>query len=208
MELRDALAPEVTLETFVLEHVPTLFEARRELFAAAYDTSIIISVHLSDTDERYTAHFRRDGCTVERGEMIDFPVVTLVGSSQYWDSVKRHVLKIAEPLERRAKNAKMRSKVTRKFLDELERFDGEFVFDIEADDLDTPVPFRLILNDYEAPGGAPALKIRASFEVGEQLARGEINPKDLEGLVRIRGDMSLGLEVGGLLLKHFPELEA
>jgi hypothetical protein len=207
MELEDALAPEVGLDTFFLEHVPALFEARRELFAAAFDTEVIVSVHLSDSGARYTGEFRADGCAVEAGEMIDFPVVTLVGSSEYWESVKRHVLEIAKPLERRAEKTRPPSKVTRKFLDELERFDGEFVFDIEADDLDEAIPFRLILNDYDAPEGAPALEIRASFEIGEQLARGEIRPGDLEGLVRVRGDMSLGLEVGGLLLKHFPELE-
>jgi hypothetical protein len=207
MELEDALAPGVDLDTFFVEHVPALFEARRELFASTYDTAIIVSVYLSDTDARYTAEFRPDGCTVEKGEMIDFPQATLVGSSDYWESVKRHILKIAEPLERRAKQTGQPSKVTREFLDELERFDGEFVFEIAAADLDTPVPFRLILNDYDAPKGAPSVKIQASFDIGEQLARGDIKPGDLDGLVRVRGDMSLGLEVGGLLLKHFPELE-
>lgn len=207
MKLDDALAPGVSPETFFLEYVPELFEARRDLFAEASTTAIIVSVHLTDTDERFTYEFRADGCTVEADEMIDFPVVTIAGSSEHWEQMKRHVLRVAKPLEARAHHTKPPHKLTRDFLDELERFDGEFQVKLTADDLDEAIPISLILNDYDVPGGAPKLRIQVSFETGEQLARDEIALADLDSRVRVGGDMGLGLEVGGLILKHFPELE-
>ncbi|QDG54610.1 hypothetical protein FIV42_28845 [Persicimonas caeni] len=207
MNLEDALAPGVDTETFFLEHVPALFEARRELFASAYDTPVIVSVHLTDTDEKYTYEFRPDGCEVEADEMIDFPVVTVAGEAARWEDFKRHVLEVAKLAEKRANDTDVPRKVTREFLDEFERYDGEFVLDLSADDLDQPIVVHLILNDYEMPAGAPSLRIGATFEMGEELARGDVRPKDLENRVKIKGDLSLGLEVGGLLLKYFPELE-
>lgn len=207
MDLKEALAPDVDPEEFFVDKIPALFEARRELFASACDTAIIVSVHLMDTGERYTLEFSPEGCRVEKGEMIDFPVVTIAGSSQNWQEVKRHVLQVAEPLEKRAHKTEVPRKVTRDFLDKLERHDGEFVFDLSADDLDQPIPIKLILNDYEPPPGAPTLRVSASFDLGVRLARGDIKPSQVESEISVRGDMSLGLDVGGLILKEFPELE-
>ncbi len=207
MKLDDALAPGVAPDTFFLDYVPELFEARRELFAKASEVALIVSVHLTDTDQRYTYEFRPDGCTVEADEMIDFPVATITGPSTQWEDLKRHVLTVARPLEERAHEHTPPNKVTRDFLDALERFDGIFKIKLTADDLDEPIALSIILNDYDAPSGAPELRITAAFETGEQLARDEVHLSDLDSHVRVGGDMSLGLEVGGLILKHFPELD-
>jgi hypothetical protein len=207
MKLEVALAPEVTPRQFFEQHLPDLFEARRELFAKASTTSVIVSVHLSDVDERYTVEFSAEGCRVERGEMIDFPVLTLVGTRGDWDVVKRQALRIAKPLEERAHAHRPPQKLTREFLDALERHDGEFVFELSGEEIDQPVEIAIILNDYALPAGAPKLRIGASFELGERLARAEIRPSQLDGEVSVRGDMGLGIDVGGLLLEHFPHLE-
>lgn len=207
MKIEDALAPGVDTETFFLEHVPALFEARRELFASAYDTPVIVSIHLTDTDEKYTYEFRPDGCEAEADEMIDFPVITVAGEAGRWEDFKRHVLDVAKLAEQRAHQTEPPRKITRKFLDEFERYDGEFVLELHAEDLAEPITVRGILNDYEKPAGAPSLHIGATFEMGEELARGDVLPRELESRVKIKGDLSLGLEVGGLLLKYFPELE-
>jgi hypothetical protein len=213
MKIEDALMPGVEPDAFFMECVPELFEARRELFAESCETEVIVSVHLTDLDARYTCEFSEDGCVVERGEMIDFPVATIVGQARHWEDFKRHVLSIVVTLEQRAHARRANpdkappSKLTREFLEHLERFDGVFACELSAEDLDDPIPVQVILNDYEAPDGAPTLRIGASFETGEQLARDEIRPADLESRVRVGGELSLGLEVGGLLLKHFPELE-
>lgn len=207
MKLEDALAPGVELRTFFMEHVPALFEERQELFASAYATPVIISIHITDTADKYTFEFRPDGCTVEDDEMIDFPVATIAGTSDRWEDLKRHVVQVAKLADQRAHTTKVPRKVTRDFLDDFERYDGEFILELSADDLDEPITLRIILNDYEAPDGAPSLRIGASFEVGEELARGEIKPKDLESRLRVKGDVGFGLEVGGFILKHFPELE-
>lgn len=207
MKLEKALAPQVGIDEFFQDHVPELFEARRELFAAASDTPVIVSVLLTDTGDRYTIEFRHDGCRVEKGEMIDFPVVTICGSTQDWQDVKRRTLRIAKPLEKRAHSYDPPRKLTRDFLKKLERHDGEFRFLVAGADRDEPIEMSLVLNDYDLPPGAPVITLSGSIETAEQLARGEIRPTDLDDKVRISGDVGLGLDVGGLLLEHFPELE-
>lgn len=207
MELHEALAPDVGIETFYEECLPALFEERRELFASVCEVPLIISVYLEDIDLRYTAEFRPDGCRVEPGEMIDFPVATLVGSSTDWDVVKRQTLRIVTPLEERAEGYRPPRKVTRAFLDDLERFDGEFAFILSDNTLDEPVEIGVVLNDYTLPPGAPKLTIETRFEVGERLARGDLSPSQLDASVKLGGDVGLGIDVGGLLLEHFPELE-
>lgn len=211
MKIEDALKPGISCDAFFMECVPELFAARQDLFRESSDTDVIVSVYLSDTDARYTCEFRADGCTVERDEMIDFPVATLVGEEADWENFKRHMLAILLPLEQRAHDYRDRavnmSRLTPEFLEQLERFDGVFKCKISADDLDEPIELELILNDYDAPEGAARLRLGASFETVEAIARGEILPTDLQDRVRVGGELSLGLEVGGLLLKHFPELE-
>jgi|GEM_PF-2438146 len=213
MKIEDALEPGISTDTFFMECVPELFKARQQIFQQSSDTDVIVSVYFKDTDARYTCEFRADGCAVERDEMVDFPVATIVGEEADWEDFKRHMLAILLPLEQRANDYRERaastmSRLTPEFLAKLERFDGVFECKISAEDLDEPIEIALILNDYDAPDGAPRLRIGASFETGEALANGELFPTDLPDRVRVGGDLSLGLEVGGLLLKYFPELEA
>lgn len=213
MKIEDALKPGISADTFFMECVPELFQARQRMFQESSDADVIVSVYFRDTDARYTCEFRADGCTVEREEMVDFPVATIVGEEADWEDFKRHMLTILLPLEQRANDYRERaastmSRLTPEFLAELERFDGVFECKISAEDLNEPIEIALILNDYEAPDGAPRLRLGASFETGEALAVGELFPTDLPERVRVGGELSLGLEVGGLLLKYFPELEA
>ncbi|AWV88926.1 hypothetical protein [Bradymonas sediminis] len=213
MKIEDALKPEVSPYVFFTEYVPELFEARRELFCESSEVDVIVSVYFSDTDARYTCEFRADGCTVECDEMIDFPVATIIGNESDWEDFKRHMLEILVPLERRANDYRDRaaasmSRLTAEFLEQLERFDGVFECTLTAEGLDAPIEVELVLNDYDAPDGAARLRLGASFETGMALATGEIFPTDLPDRVRVGGELSLGLEIGGLLLKHFPELES
>lgn len=207
MKLRDAFAADVAIDEFFEDCVPALFDARRDLFAAACETRLIVSVWLQDTDARYTAEFHPDGCRIEAGEMIDFPVATVVGKSADWETVKRQTLRIAAPLEERARGYRPPRKLTRAFLDDLERFDGKFNFELRDASLDDPVEIGIILNDYVLPPGAPELTIETDFEVGVELACGDLRPSQLDARVGLKGDVGLGLDVGGLILEHFPELE-
>lgn len=212
MKIEDALKPGISPDTFFMECVPALFEARQEIFRESSEADVIVSVYLRDIDARYTCEFRADGCTVEADEMIDFPIATAVGEAADWEDFKRHMLAIMVPLEQRADDYRERagstmSRLTPEFLEKLERFDGVFECSISADDLDNPIKIDLVLNDYDAPDGVAHLRLGASFETGEAVARGEISPADLQDRVRVGGELGLGLEIGGLLLKHFPELE-
>lgn len=213
MKIEDALKPGVTPAKFFVDYVPALFKARRELFAEVSDVDVIASVYMRDVDERYTCEFRADGCTVERDEMVDFPVATIVGDARDWEDFKRHLLGILVLLEQRAYSYRndpakpAPSRLTRDFVDKLERFDGVFSVQLSAEGLQKPIAIQLVLNDYEAGQDAPLMKLAVSFETMEQFARGAIDPKQLGRHVRVGGEVSLGLELGGLLLKYFPELE-
>src|SRR5690554_4736331 len=131
MKIEDALEPGISTDTFFMECVPELFKARQQIFQQSSDTDVIVSVYFKDTDARYTCEFRADGCAVERDDMVDFPVATIVGEEADWEDFKRHMLAILLPLEQRANDYRERaastmSRLTPEFLAKLERFDGVF----------------------------------------------------------------------------------
>ncbi|MGM0555631.1 MAG: hypothetical protein ACQEVA_04545 [Myxococcota bacterium] len=206
MEFEEALAPDVDVETFFLEKVAEVHRSRLEVFSRGVDTPIIVCVALEDIDERYTFEFRPDGIDVEHGEMIDFPVVTIIGKSIYWDTVRDHLREIAEIVQDRASDKHPPRKLTRDFLDKFERFDGIIELQLADEDLDERVLLKIVLNDYDAPSGARHVTIRAPFSLGLELARGDVHPSNLEQHVSASGDMGLAFDLTGFLNKEFPEL--
>lgn len=206
MKFEEALGPDVDLETFFLENVPAAHQARLETFARGVDTPLIVCVALEDTGERYTFEFRTDGIDVEEGEMIDFPTVTIIGQSTYWETVRDHLREMAVVIQDRAGDRHAPRKVDRDFLDKFERFDGVIELQLAADSEEERVPLRIVLNDYDAPPGARHLVIRAPFSLGLDLARGDVAPSDLDQHVSASGDMSLAFDLTGFLNKEFPQL--
>jgi hypothetical protein len=206
MEFEEALGPDVDVETFFEENVAEVHRSRLEIFSRGVDTPIIVCVALDDLDERYTYEFRPDGIEVEHGEMIDFPVVTIIGEAKYWETVRDHLREIAEAVHARASDKHPPRKLTRDFLDKFERFDGVIELQLVDDDLDERVQLKVVLNDYDSPAGARHLTIRAPFSLGLELARGDVHPSNLEQHISASGDMGLAFDLTGFLNKEFPEL--
>jgi hypothetical protein len=206
MKLEEALGQDVDAETFFLENVPEVHRSRLEIFSRGVDTAIIVCIALEDIDKRITFEFRTDGLDVEEGEMIDFPVLTIIGSSEYWDTVRAHLHDIAEIVQERASNGQPPRKLTRAFLDKFERFDGVIELQLSSDRIEERVPLKIVLNDYDPPPGARHLVIKAPFSLGLDLARGDVHPSNLEQHISATGDMSLAFDLTGFLNKEFPEL--
>lgn len=206
MKLEEALDADIDVKTFFSEIVAEVHESRLEIFSRGVDTPLIVCIGLEDLGERYTYEFRPDGIDVEHGEMIDFPVLTILGSSQNWPTVRKHLHEIAEIVQERASGRRPARRLTREFLDRFERFDGLIELQLTDDELDEPVELKVILNDYDAPASARHLVIRAPFSLGVDLARGDVHPSNLESHVRASGDMGLAFDLTGFLNKEFPEL--
>lgn len=191
----------MTVEEFFEEIIPKLHGERRD-FADFSDVDVIVSVYLADTDKRFTGEFRRDGtCTIEDDEMIDFPVITLIGYEKYWDVVKKHAIDLARTLDERKDELRSQYRLTRQFLDDFERYDGKI--DITITGPDGEVEMSLVLNDYEPVDGAREFGFEIPLELIEAVATGEEDPGKAAKKLKIRGDYGFATVLGGFLLEQF-----
>ncbi len=207
MEFDDALADDVSPTEFFEETLPELFEARLDRFEQYSDIPILISIHLTDRDQRYSFEFNADGLRSTDGEFIDFPILTLEGTAEQWETVRRHTRELLGQLDERAAQHTPPNRITRDFLDDLERHDGVFELNIEANERDEPVSMRLVLNDYEAPPRAREVTLSTSSDVFYDVVEGRRSPAEAARNASLSGDMSLAFDIGGLLMSHFPELD-
>lgn len=202
MELKDAFAAGIPPEKLFLDLIPQLHRVRLEQFRQFCDCTLVVSFRFTDTDRRFTLELGRNGASVEAGELVDFPVVTVEGLEAHWEAVKRHVLALFEEADRRADEYVGRVRITQAILDQFERFDGviELTFTDTGDGFDHVI--RVILNDYEASDDAPLLRLSVSLAQVHDLVSGRVQPAELGRRLRVGGDRRLALDLGGFLLKH------
>ncbi len=201
MDFAEAFAPDVSIEKFFEEIVPRLHADRGD-FAEFSEVDVIVSVYLEDTDKRYTLAFRRDGtCDVEADEMIDFPVITLVGYEKFWPIVKKHAVGLLESLDERRDELQSQYRLTQNFLDEFERYDGSIDITISGPDGD--VDMTLVLNDYEKVDGAKNFGFVLPFELVEAVTKGDEEPGRAAKKLKIKGDYGFATVLGGFLLEQF-----
>src|SRR5690606_12303319 len=123
MDLLEALADDVSLHEFFMDWAPKLFEARKEDFAASSDIDLILCFKFEDTGEIYTVELSENGLVVEDDEMIDFPALTLLGSSKYWARTKEALRPIASALDARSSELRETYRLSEAFHEDWEKFD-------------------------------------------------------------------------------------
>lgn len=201
--LEAALAPGVSVRDFFLKHVEKIHAARLEDFRRVSAIPVILSVYLTDTDERFTVELRDDGCEVEDEELVDYPVVTLIGEAAHWERTKVEVLKMAAALEARRGELEARVKApvwTESARAEFERFDGLIrVKIVETGGED--VVIELVLNDYER-GRGQTLEVTLPLPLLQGVTGGHIAPDAAGGQVRLGGHRALGAVLAGFWSKR------
>lgn len=207
MDFAEAFGSDVTPRDFFVEKLPALHESRRDQFALYCETTLRISVKLEDLGEQYTVELMPDGARAREGDMIDFPVVTIEGTSEHWETVKEHAREIFEHLEGLLEKKPPRNKITRDFLDDLERYDAVVNVELDSEDFDDLFQARLILNDYEPPPGAREVTVRGSADLMWQVLEGEKSASEASNALELSDDLGLAFNLGGLIMNHFPELD-
>lgn len=201
MDFSEAFAPSVSIDDFFHDIVPRLHRERAD-FGEFSEVDVIVSVYLADTDKRFTCAFRRDGsCEIEDDEMIDFPVITVIGYEKYWEIVKKRAIGLLEALDERKNELKSQYRLTQGFLDDFERYDGSI--DITITGPDGEVEMTLVLNDYERVDGAKSFGFELPLELIEAVATGDEDPGKVAKRLKIKGDYGFATVLGGFLLDQF-----
>jgi len=202
--LKAAFAPGVTPREFFFDHLPGLHAARQEQFNKNCKVPLILSLWFGDTDNRYTVELRSDGCEIEEGDMIDFPVATIRGQESRWEKVKPRLLEAL--LVASANEEKFEKKYGERVLTStiVEAFEAQRgVIEVIIDTADGPIDLDVILNDYEPESGADRFKVELGEELVEKMARGEVEPRAAVGQIKISGQRKPALQLGGAFAKHF-----
>ena len=194
MESHDEFfAEDVTVETFLEEHLPVLHRERLERFGHMTRVPIILSFLLEDTGDRFTVRLDSQGVEVERGEMIDFPLATIVTQRSYWQEGKDHFRRLLALMDAYPALAGGRYRelaLTKAVVEEFERFEG--LIEVQLRGMkDKEMRFGVVLNDYETDPAAPRFVVSVSIERVYQLARNEITPSDVARDLQIEGQMKL-----------------
>lgn len=202
----DALAPGVTLEEFFMEHLERIHEVQRGEFHKVSAEPLVMSFDFQDSGERYTFALSSEGCEVEDDELVDFPVATLIGTAAHWEAIKPDLLELARAAEAASESHESRYEgraITRDHLDEFERFQGTIIIEVTGGSAGEPVTFELALNDYVKNDDADFIKVVIDYGVALDLARGELQPRDAQGKVKLSGKTSFGLELAGFFSSNF-----
>lgn len=207
MDFDEAFGPEVTHEEFFLEKLPQLHEEKLDLFATYCETTLRLCIRLEDLDRTFSVELAPDGARAIEGEFIDFPVVTLEGETGNWDLVKKHARRLFEKGEEALKRRPPNHKISRAFLDDLERYDGVLNVTISGESLDDPIEVRAILNDYQAPPRAREVDVTLSVDLVDQVAEGDKGASEAADALSLGRDVTLAFDLGGLMMNHFPDLE-
>ena len=93
--------------------------------------------------------------------------------------------------------------ITRRILDEYEKFEGKIVVEISGGSAPEPITLEVVLNDYVPNDSADFIKVKVDFGVVLKMARGELHPRDAQGSVKLSGKTAFGLKLAGFLSTHF-----
>lgn len=203
-ELAEALGAGVGPREFFMKRAAGVHKARLSDFERITEVPLTFSLYFTDVDERYTVRLERGGALeVEDDELDDFPVATVEGLEGDWELVKSHILRLVEVLEGRRAELERRytKKITAKILAEFEKIDGAIY--VEIVDGARSVKWRVILNHYEAQGGAPSFKIKVPLSLIEDVANGRQEPAAAVKAATVTGDTKFALGLAGFFSKHF-----
>lgn len=204
MELDSAFGPNVSPREFFETVLERLYDTYKADVSDASEIDVIVSVYLEDVDERWTILHERASqkLTIENDEMIDFPLVTIVGHARHWDAAKEGILPLAHALDARRDELRGQYRLTDNFRDDFERIDGaiEVVFTSESED---PLSLEIVFNNYEWDAAFPRIRVEVPYRLLQDVTSGSLDPgKAVRGL-KFSGDRGFALEVGGLLATHF-----
>lgn len=180
---------------------PKAHEARRADFKTFCEVGLIICFKMLDTKEVWTIEFDSKRYSFERGEAVDFPLVTIEGKAANWPIIRAHLLELADLLEGQKERAKGR-KWTRALHDAFESFDGSIDLSFVDDTYPHPVDIRIILNNYEDSGFdkfSATIPVALLFDV----ARGQVSPRSAAKTLKIGGSLGFAIELGGFFATHF-----
>ena len=198
--IEEALKPGVPRGEVFVTYVPRAHALQQDLFERASDVPVVVSFWFEDVDERYTFEFGPDGSEVERGEMVDFPQVTIAANASDWEVIRDRVRELGLLLQEHRAALEGRyggqSPLSQRVLDDFERFHGEIRVTVDG------VKLRVILNDYVATSGDPWFGMEVSTDALKRVILGQLEPRELLRQVQIKGQMSFALELAGFLSKH------
>jgi len=196
-------------EAFFERDVPDIHGELRPYFSALSDVPVRFHIDFRALDAAYTVELRSDGCRVEAGTMIDFPVVSLRTDVTEWKVIRRHtfeLLEIGRELFEERVELEQVSTLDGGVLQRFESFDGIIDLALSFPELDRPLESELVLNDYEPFGEPGRFELKLDVEALYRVARGEASPAEVVKGGQLRGDLSLAFNLGGFLLQEFPEL--
>ena len=202
--IRAAFEEGVTPHEFFTEHFKKVHNARLEEFSKLSECPIISSFLFEDTDVRYTFELSKSGYKVEEGDMIDFPILTIVARESDWKATREDLLEAALALyasEERLQSKYGRKPMTQDFKDAFEPMLG--TINVEVTGGRAPLKFKIHLNDYDDAGTGNEFTLKLDKELVLQVARGDLDPRDAQGKVKVSGKMAFALELAGFLQKQF-----
>ena len=201
--IRAAFVDGVTPKEFFTEHFKNIHNARLDEFAKLSKCPLIVSFLFEDTDERYTFELSSKGYKVEEGDMIDFPIITIVANESDLDDTRADLLEAALALyasEERLQKQYGRKPMTQDFKDAFESMLG--TINVEVTGGNAPIKFKIYLNDYDDAGTNNEFNIKVAKDIVLQMARGELDPGDAQGKFKVYGKMAFALELAGFLQKQ------
>ena len=133
--------------------------------------------------------------------------MTIEGEEANWDFIRKHAQRMFEKGEEALKAKPPKDRVDRAFLEDLERFDATLTVKLHFEERSEPVMMRAILNDYDPVPGARSIEFSMPMKVADAVLEGSMGKGAARDAIDISGDMSLGFDLSGMMLEHFPELE-
>ena len=210
--LREALDPSVTPRQFFFDYLPRIHDAQKQDFARISSAPIILSFWFEDIDERYTIRVDADGVEVEEGEMVDFPVATIITSHERVDALRETILGAALSLD--ANRTALQDRylmatppVDAGVLDAFESVRGTIEAEVTGFDDGEPLWAKVVLNDYVPEQGAPSFSVSVDRDLVLKMASGDLDPRALSSSqVRVGGKLKLAMEIAGFASKHLKHL--
>lgn len=198
--IEEALRIGLPREDVFMTYVPRAHALQQELFERASNVPVVVSFWFEDVDERYTFEFGPNGSEVERGEMVDFPQVTIVANASDWETIREKVKELALLLQDHRDALEGRyggqAPLSRSVLEAFERFHGEIRVTVDG------VKLRVILNDYVSTPGDPWFGMEIGTDALKGVIQGQVEPREILKQVQIKGQMSFALELAGFLSKQ------
>ena len=201
--LGEAFDPSVDLDEFMTTYVPKFHQARLEEFRRAVDTPVIVSFMASDTQQRWTFELDGQGCEVESGTMVDFPVATIFGQASDWPILRDDLLEVAQAMEQHRQ--KLSQRYVRRPLgaaafEEFEAIQGQIRIHITG--TSKPIEVQIALGEYERVPGAKTFEFTLDKSLILGIVLGETDVRAAAKSLHITGSMSLAFELAGFASRH------